>query len=235
MDERRWQQLAATSGLGFVVLALIGTLVTGSPPAQHASPDSVVSYIADKRTAILVSYALWTAAAVAFIWFFSALRTFLTETADGTYGERLGTTAFGGALATVAIGITGGLPLLAVAYRGLHTLDANLVKLVYDTNLAVNAVVVGPIIVAIAATSLAIMRGAGLPRWIGELGFAVAAFNVLGLTALFFDTGAMAVGGGVQMSTGFVSFAWMAITSVAMTLHYSPSHVTSTRPAAHPA
>jgi len=229
MDERRWRQLAASTGLVFVVAVLIGTFVTGKPPAQNASARTVANYLADKRTALLVANVFFTVALAAFIWFFSSLRSLLAETTEGGSGDRLGTAAFGGAIAVVAIGIAGGLPLLAVTYRGLHSLDVNLVKLIWDTNLAVNAMIVGPVVVAIAASSLAIMRGASLPRWIGEAGLAVAAFNVLSLSALFFDTGAMAVGGGVQLATMFASFAWIGVTSAAMVMHYSPSHVTSTR------
>lgn len=233
MDERRWRQLAASSGVAFVALAVIGQLLPGKPPSQHASAQTIVNYIADKRTALLASYVVWSAALAAFVWFFASVRTFLMEHENG---ERLGTIAFGGAIMTAAAALIIGVPTIAVTYRGLHTLDASVVKAIYDTNLVGLAVLTcAPAMLAIGAASIGLLRTAAMPRWIAETGLVVAALNALAISELFFSSGFWAIGGASGFVLFAVSMAWLVAVSVRLVMHYNEATAPATHAMPHPA
>src|ERR671932_1848301 len=108
--ERRWERAGAASGLLFVVLYLIGVFAAGSPPDNDAAAKDVVSYMVDKRGAILFQVGVIGLATMAFIWFLGYLRSLMRH-AEGGEGP-LASVMFGAGIFSFALGWSLHIPAL---------------------------------------------------------------------------------------------------------------------------
>lgn len=121
-----WEHLWRTSGLQFVGLFIITSVIYGYQPQVGASPDALVAFYNGERTRILVAAALSGFNLLNLLWFAAALRTALSDAGQDGWG----------AAATAASSAFGALSLLqislgaAVAYSivgaGNHTLTSGL-------------------------------------------------------------------------------------------------------------
>ena len=121
-----WEHLWRTSGLQFVGLFIVTSVIYGYQPQVGASPDALVAFYNGERTRILVAAALSGFNLLNLLWFAAALRTALSDAGQDGWG----------AAATAASSAFGALSLLqislgaAVAYSivgaGNHTLTSGL-------------------------------------------------------------------------------------------------------------
>jgi hypothetical protein len=80
---RRWD---AATGIGFVVLALVGFVLPGEPPKSEDSSKEIVDFFVDKRDQLLAGSVLLFLALVLFLWFLGSVRSYL-RAAEGGEGR----------------------------------------------------------------------------------------------------------------------------------------------------
>ena len=202
MSDRHARYGAAT-GMLFVLLVIVGFLVTPKPPAADATAAEVFNYVTDKQDTLHIVQLIFGAAGFLFIWFVGTLRTLLSG-AEGGEG-RLATTAYGGGLiAFVTLVI--GFALAATA--ALHPADngPDLTRALIDASLIIPALGAPAVAVFFVGNSLSIMRSGYLPAWLAWLGLVAALFNIFGIGAVFTDHGAFAADGILGFFSGFVLF-----------------------------
>jgi hypothetical protein len=211
MNDRHTRYGAAT-GILFVLLAIVGFVVTPKPPAADASVAEVFEYVGDKQNTLHAVQLIFAAAGFFFIWFLGTLRSLLA-TAEGVEG-RLANTAFGGGLIAVATLIVG-FALAATAALHPATNGPELTHALIDASLIVPAVGAPAAAVFFAANGLSILRSGYLPPWMGWLGLVTALFNLLGIGAVYTDSGVFAADGVLGFFIGFALFLlWTLLASV---------------------
>ena len=124
-----WERLWRTSGLQFVVLFIIASVISGSPPQAGAAADTLDAFYHGDRTRVLIGAMFSGLNLLNLLWFTAALRTTLAEAGQEGWG----------AASTAASAVFGALYLLhttvsaALAYSiagsnlrltsGLHDLN----------------------------------------------------------------------------------------------------------------
>jgi hypothetical protein len=210
----RYARYGATTGILFVLFVIIGFLVTPNPPAADASAAEVFEYVGDKQDTLHTVQLLFAAAGFFFIWFIGTLRHSLAA-AEGNDG-RLANTAFGGGLIAVAsLMVAFGL----AATAALHPAEngPELTHALIDASLIVPAVGAPAATVFFVGNSLSILRSGYLPAWLGWLGLVTAVFNLIGISAVYTDSGAFAADGVLGFFIGFVLFlVWNLAASIVL-------------------
>jgi len=100
-----WERLWRTSGIQFVVLFIIASVIYGSQPPVGASPEALVAFYHGHRTGILIAAFLSGLNLLNLLWFTAALRTTLADAGQDGWG----------AAATAASAAFGTLFLLQIA------------------------------------------------------------------------------------------------------------------------
>jgi len=210
----RYARYGAATGILFVLLVIVGFVVTPEPPAADASAAEVFDYVTDKQNSLHAAQLIFAAAGFFFIWFIGTLRTFLAA-AEGNDG-RLANTAFGGGLiAAATLLVSFGL----AATAALHPAEngPELTHALIDASLIVPAVGAPAAAVFFAANGLSIIRSVYLPTWLGWLGLVTALFNLLGLGAVYTDDGVFAADGVLGFFIGFALFLiWNLAASIVL-------------------
>ena len=213
MNDRHARYGAAT-GILFVIFVIIGFAVTPKPPAADASAAEVFEYVTDKQNTLHAVQLIFAVAGFFFIWFIGTLRSFLA-TAEGNDG-RLANTAFGGGLIAVATLIVG-FALAATAALHPAANGPELTHALIDASLIVPAVGAPAAAVFFAANGLSILRSGVLPAWLGWLALVAALFNLLGISAVYTDSGAFAADGVLGFFAGFLLFLiWVLAASIVL-------------------
>jgi hypothetical protein len=133
----RHARYGASTGILFVILVIIGFLVTPKPPAADASVAEVFEYVSDKQNALHAVQLIFGAAGFFFIWFIGTLRHSLAA-AEGDDG-RLANTAFGGGLIAIATLMVGfGLSATAALHPAVN--GPELTHVLIDASLLAPAV-----------------------------------------------------------------------------------------------
>jgi hypothetical protein len=210
----RYARYGASTGILFVVLAIIGFLVTPNPPAADASAAEVFEYVSDKANTLHAVQLIFAAAGFFFIWFIGTLRHSLAA-AEGGDG-RLANTAFGGGLIAIAT-LMVGFGLAATA--ALHPAEngPELTHALIDASLLVPAVGAPAAAVFFAANGLSILRSGYLPSWLGWLGLVTALFSLIGVSPVYTDSGVFAADGVLGLFIGLVLFfVWSLAASIVL-------------------
>ncbi|HEX8099046.1 MAG TPA: hypothetical protein VF660_02460 [Actinomycetota bacterium] len=176
MDDRRWDQIAAATGIAFVVLLVIGRLIAGQPPDVSAKPGEIRRYFVDHQSGLLLQGFLLGLAGVFFIWFAGTLRAFL-RAAEGGAG-RLSAISFGsaiGVLATFGPTVALSQTLTSSVARG----SPPLAHALYELSFWFGDLVAFPVAVFIGAAALSAGRTRALPSWLAWGGLVVAGLSLL--------------------------------------------------------
>lgn len=202
----RW---AASTGIGFAVLLLVGALLPAPAKAWNASPAEIQSYLQGKHKELLIAGVVFGVAYVLVLWFLASFAGMFREAGQG----RLATIIYGAGVATVAIAaVTDGLAmtLAKVTYNG----DPRTVATLYGVQSWLQGRVVWTLTALTLAAWLAVRRSKVLPDWYGWLTLLAAVLAVLGGIALRNGGFFSAAGGGM----GFISFlgiiVWFAVSSL---------------------
>ena len=99
-----WERLWRTSGIQFVVLFIIASVIYGSQPQVGASADALVAFYHGDRTRILIAAFFSGLNLLNLLWFTAALRTTLADAGQDGWG----------AAATAASAAFGALFLLQI-------------------------------------------------------------------------------------------------------------------------
>jgi hypothetical protein len=175
MDTRGWERFAPLSGVLFVLFTVASIVIgmSNSPEDFPAPVNEIVEYYEDDPGMIMLSAWLGLVGSFFLIWFGGSVRARLRDAGE----ERLGTIAFGGAVAAAAMGLLVDTAHLAAALRADEDdkIEPATATALYD--LAVGTVGGGlPIAIAVfvAATGVAALRTEALPRWLGIVSLLLA-------------------------------------------------------------
>lgn len=178
----RWERWSALAGILFVALFTVGMAMSGT---ETDTPARVQAWFADSghQARGFAAFFLVVASGIAFLSFLGTLRNVLMR-AEGGPGT-LSTLVFGPGVAFVALADAGFAAFTApsaLANDKDFKLDPNTANLVQDLGwfLLVAGVMTASIVVM--TTSIAALRMAVLPAWLGWTGLVVA---VLMLFAFF--------------------------------------------------
>jgi hypothetical protein len=213
MSDRHARYGAAT-GILFVLFVIIGFAVTPKPPAVDASVAEVFEYVNDKQDTLHAVQLIFAVAGFFFIWFIGTLRHSLAA-AEGADG-RLANTAFGAGMIAVAT-LMVGFGLAATA--ALHPAEngPELTHALIDASLIVPAIGAPAAAVFFAGNGLSILRSGLLPAWLGWLGLVTALCNLIGVGAVYTDSGAFAADGALGFFLGFLLFlVWILAASIVL-------------------
>jgi hypothetical protein len=203
------ERLAASSGIGFVILLVVGSLIPGSPKKYSASAADIATWLHDKHKALLIAAILFGLAYVFFLWFLASFAG--TFRAAGE--QRLATVIYGAGVALITIGAVSDGIMVALSREVSMGADPNTLKLLYGIDNFLYGRMFWIATAIALAVAIANSRAKALPDWFGWLSYAGAAVFVIGglseKTKGFFSPT-----GGMVMITFIVFLAWILIASV---------------------
>ena len=176
------RRLAPLSGVAFVALYVLSAVIGLSDSPDFAGPsEEIAQYYIDNNDEILMSTVLAAIATPFFIFFVGCLRTAIARVEGGT--TRLATTAFGSAMAAVALGI-GGVMVNAMAALRVDEqgeISSEVATAYFDIGQILSfAAVPAAIAAGLAATAVASLRyRAVLPAWLAYLTLVLALVDVI--------------------------------------------------------
>ena len=201
MDDKKYEKWAALGGVVFVVLAVIGAFLAGSPPKVSDPDGKIVKFTKDNQDALRVASYLAGLGLAFFLFFLGAVGSRLRQAGSG----RLAATAVMGGVATAAIAAVG---YSINAYGALHPLES-------AGTFRLSTVVFGFLgfgaFVLTEATSIVIVRTKFLPAWLGWFGGLVALLWLVGGASVMTERDSI-------FAVGFVAFLawalWLIVLSV---------------------
>lgn len=190
------KRIAPLTGVAFVALYVISAiLVFGDAPGlADGEVEDIVAYYSDKKDSIVVGTLLVTFSAPLFLWFSGCLRSAIAR-AEGGSG-RLAATAFGGAAAATAVGVSAPLINLMGVLRVDETgsIDPATATALFDISYVLFAAAAqAAAATLLLATAVAALRyRAVLPRWLALVTIPIGVAMLIpavGLVALFVALG----------------------------------------------
>jgi len=201
----RW---AASTGVGFVILLLVGNLMPGSPAKWNASAIDIQQYLQGKHKELIVGAILLGLGYVLFLWFLSSFAGMFREAGQG----RLATIVYGAGVTTVAIAAVCDGLMLALT-KITYTADPKTVAAIYGASTWMYSRFFWPAAALALATCLATRRSKVMPDWYAWLSLAGAVLFVIGGISMK-NSGFFSITGGMGL-IGFLAFAvWIAVSSL---------------------
>lgn len=210
MDDARYERYALLGAPVFVVLAWMGAILPGSPPAPGDSAEDVLAYFKDNDTMVGLATFLAVLAAVALLFWAGTLWRRMRAAEGGN--PRLTVVAGLGLLLSVAMALASGAVNGAIALQP-DALGPDGAQVLY----ALSATLAASLWAGTAAQVLAVSLVGGMsglfPRWIVVLG------DVTFVVALIAGYG-VASDSDTVFGAGFVGFilwsVWLLATSASM-------------------
>jgi hypothetical protein len=230
MNEDRYVEYGAATGIVFVILAVIGfAVVIPNPPDLNAPATDWATYYLNHHDAVRAGLVILSIAIFFFIWFLGTL-TSLLRIAAGT--PRLPSIVL--IAGTVAIGtlLIGLVPEAVAAYRP-QGVDPNITRDLSDTFVLSGVAGIPAFTAFFGATAIIILRTGAFPAWLGWLLVVAAAVQPLTFGALFTKTGAFAGDGVLGLFVPFIVslvaiFALSALLTAWARDATQPGHMTLT-------
>jgi hypothetical protein len=190
MDDTKWEQYGAAAGLMFVVLVVISALIAGSPPEPDDRPREILEYFLDNSGRIKAGSYVGALAIPAFLWFLGSVWSRIRRVEDA---RRLATIAAGGGIVAAALVTAGGA---VTATTALLTREIGLAaKVFFVLSGALTASGGFGVAVFTAAISIAAIRNATFPEWVGYTGLVIAiGWLVAGLSLVTLSSGVFFIG-----------------------------------------
>jgi hypothetical protein len=188
MNEDRYVEYGAATGVVFVVLSLVGFIVFPTPPDLNSPAQDWASYFLGHHDGVRASIVLLAVAMFFFIWFLGTLTSVL-RIATGT--PRLPSIAFAGGILGAACLLVG-LSAEAVAAFRPQGVDPLITRAMNDIFVMVGVAAIPAFVAFFAATAVVILRTGAFPAWVGWLLAIAAAVQPLTFGALFTKSGAFA-------------------------------------------
>lgn len=204
-----WERWAPASGILFVALLVIGTIVAGSPASYDDSGSSIATWLADNRRDLLIAAILQGAGLALFLWYLGSLAARLRDAGEA----RLATVAVGAGIVVAGLAAFTIVTVAGLAYGIEQNTDAALIKTLYDLQLATSPLFAWPLAAMAGAVTIATLRSGIFPQWFGGLtALGTAWFVLTGFT--WARDGFFAVDGAAGW-IGYIAFlAWTLVTSV---------------------
>jgi hypothetical protein len=200
MNEDRYVEYGAATGIAFVVLTIIGfAIVFPSPPDLDAPAQDWASYFTAHHDGVRASLVILAAGFFFFIWFLGTLTSVL-RIATGT--PRLPSIVLAGGLLGAACLLIGFSSEAVAAYRP-QAVDPGLTRALADVFLLSGVAAIPAFTAFFAASALVILRTGAFPGWLGWLLVIAAVVQPLTFGALFTKTGAFAGDGALGLFVPF--------------------------------
>jgi hypothetical protein len=207
MNDDRYVEYGAATGIVFAVLTLIGfAVVIPTPPDLNAPSQEWASYFLNHHSAVRAGVVVVGVAFFFYIWFLGTLTSVL-RIASGT--PRLPSiTLIGGVIGGSCLLV--GLAAEAVAAYRPQGVDPLITRALNDIFVLVGVAAIPAFTAFFAATAIVLLRSGAFPAWLGWLTVAAAAVQPLTFGALFTKSGAFAGDGAlglfVPLIVTFVTF-----------------------------
>ena len=212
MNERRWERIAAGTGIVWVVLTAVGNIIQTEPPGVNDPVGTITTYYLDHRSAILLGEFLIGIGAVFFLWFLGSLFAHFRR-AEGEPG-RISEIVMGAGVWTLGVFLVEGALYTTLAYKIAGEGDSSITQAVWDiANVAATfrGYTVGVLFVAIAVV---VLRTGALPRWIGMSALVLGLLQLVRGLGVFADSGPFVLGGAFSGIGFALDGIWVLVTSV---------------------
>ena len=201
MNEDRYVQYGAATGIIFVILTVIGfAIVIPTPPDLDAPAQEWASYFTSHHEAVRAGLVILAAGFFFFIWFLGTL-TSLLRIATGT--PRLPSIVLAGGLLGGASLLIGFSTEATAAYRP-QAVDPGLTRALADVFVLAGVAAIPGFVAFFGAAAVVILRTGAFPGWLGWLLAIAAAVQPLTFGALFTKTGAFAGDGVLALFVPFI-------------------------------
>ena len=200
-DRTTLERLAPLTGLLFLALIIVSSIVGGEGPDADDSTQTVLDFWADDDTQI-ASALLAGLAAVPLVWFGASIRDHLRTLAPAS--ERLATLVFGG-FVIVAVGVTGFAGFQLAAADTIGDVPAEVTQTLSVLYSDFFLPFAAGVLVLFLAVGTAILRYRTLPTWLGWGAFLI----VIGFI-VFFPVG------------GILAALWIATVSILLYQGWTP-------------
>jgi hypothetical protein len=204
-----WERLWRTSGLQFVGLFIVASLIYGYQPQVGASPEALDAFYGGDRTRILIAAIFSGLNLLNLLWFTAALRTTLTDAGQDGWG----------AAATAASAAVGALCLLhlilsaALAYSIAGSGNAALTSGLNDLSWAVVVLTAFPQAMLIMSGVFGLWRAGFISNALFTAGVGAVVLGVLGGTT-WLRGGFWAPDGGYsRLVMPIILLLWVAVVS----------------------
>jgi hypothetical protein len=206
------ERSAGWSGLAFVVIVIVASLLYGgAPPGINASAAAIGAFLSAHHQIGLVGNWLSIPASFFFLWFAVGVRAHLAHSAGP--GDGLPLYAISGAIASVAISLTSAAVLAVLLLTAVPTDDLPGWWGLY-------MILGGPILIAatvvfVFAAAHSMRRHGSASQGLALYGYLTAFGGVLSTLSLLYPAGPMSVTGWVTLVLGLGLFAiWVIATSI---------------------
>jgi hypothetical protein len=213
MNDDRYVEYGAATGIIFVILSVIGfAVVIPTPPDLNAPSQEWASYFLSHHGAIRAGVVILATAFFFYIWFLGTLTSVL-RIASGT--PRLPSIALiGGVIGGVMLLV--GLSTEAVAAYRPQGVDPTITRTLDDVFVMVGVTGIPAFTAFFAATAIVLLRSGAFPAWLGWLTAVAAAVQPLTYGTLFTKTGAFAGDGALGLFVPFTvtMVAYLALSAL---------------------
>jgi hypothetical protein len=176
--KREW--LAPLTGVAFVALVVLGSIIGGEPPGADDPVQEIVDHYTDNEDSVIAGAILVAFGAVFLIFFAGYLRRVLSA-AEGEGGVLSAVSLVGAAVMAVGIAIDSTISFaLAEAVEDIEPTAVQALQALWDSDFI--PIAVGAVVFLLSA-GISIARHAALPKWLGWVAILLA---VLGLTPIGF-------------------------------------------------
>jgi len=208
MTKKRWEQIAAAGGIGFVVLQLTSQAliqIGGAEPAFTASAKEIVDFFSDRDPSLApIGSFLSSLSVIAILFFLGALWASLSRYEESP--SWLSHLAFGSGLVAAAVTLGGGGWALAI-FRMEEGLDPVMAQMLFDQGNFTFAQLWVPLAAMLLATGIITLRDGAFSKWFGW-------YSLIVSLALLVSRAFWAAAGGAAF-TGYVLFwLWLIIASI---------------------
>src|SRR3954454_5813826 len=209
MEAARWERWAPLSGIVFVLLTIPTLFLPAKSPPNAGDPAAKwAAFGKDDRSAYLVSMCFSAGAVFAFLVFLASLATRLRAANQ----DLLAFVALGGGLVTTAVWYVWLSFEGVMAWTSPSGLDPTVVKTLLA---AADFAFPFPIAALVAAASIAALRSAIWPAWLGYVGLVGAVWVLVGGMAMA-RNGFFAPTSGARLTGWGFFFLWVLVASVAL-------------------
>jgi hypothetical protein len=215
MNNDRLEKYAALTGLGTVVLIIIGfVIVTPTPPSVDASANEYAAYFTDHKDAIRAGVVILAISMLFYVWFLGSLSSAL-RSAIGS--PRLPSIALAGGIVGVIFFVIALTATATAAFRPEET-SPEVLRLLSDFGLMAGMATTAGFVALFTATALVIARSSALPDWLCWVCALGAVCSLGGLGVPFTATGAFAADGAIGLFLPFLGFV-VPITALSVVLY----------------
>ncbi|SRR6266404_1910614 len=211
MSESTRTRLDAATGALFALLMTTALVLPGQPPKADDAVETVIALLVDRRRAFLVGGYVAGLAAMAFLWFVSALCNYLR---GRDAAEHAGAIFIAGVFA-ISSTITGVMLIGGVAFAAARFGDPAVVRALNDAGtFLIETSKFGFAVLLLAAAR----SGApdALPRGLRTFALVSVPLVLLSALALVVDGGIFQFGGVVDLAGGAPPLLWIVAASVVM-------------------